>query len=394
MRVAPPPARRSSRKTAPEYRLHLRRLLTVLIACALATPATLGAEEDPTGLQWAVLPAFKGSKDVGLVYGAQLLMIDYGTGEDDPFRWELRLKLSHSTTNRHHHVALFDTPTLLPFGLRYAVEVEALHIADANYFGIGNEAPGVDEDPASTQFRLTEPRVQMHVRRKLYAPVFVVGGVTFAHSAIDAPPGSRLARDQPDGWDGSTALAGIVGAGIDTRDHEIVPRNGVFVELYSRFALTPLSDASWFAAGAYQSAYWSPVDWIVLGQRVMFEALGGTPPLTELMRIGGTHSFRGLGGVYSHRGYAENRFIGANKGLANFEIRGYFPPLFGHLVLGAGPFVDVSRIFDGSGNLWKSWNFSSGGEFTVNWKESFVFRLDYAVSPEGGEFYFESRHMF
>lgn len=364
-------------------------------AYVVAAPAALAAQEEgETGLQWAVLPAFKGSTDAGLVYGAQLLMLHYGTSDEDPFRWELQLKLNHSTKNRHHHFLRFDTPTLLPFGLRYVVEVEALHIHDANYFGIGNESQRDGVDRALTRFRLTEPRVQTYIRRELYRPVFVVGGVTFAHSAVRAAEGTLLARDQPEGWDGSTGLAGIVAAGVDTRDHEIVPRRGLFVELYSRFALTPLSDTSWFAAGAYQAAYWSPVDWIVLGQRVMFEALGGTPPVTELMRLGGTYSFRGLGGVNSHRGYAENRFIGANKGLANFEIRGYFPPLFEHLVLGAGPFVDVSRVFDGSGNILETWHFSSGGEFTVRWKESFVFRLDYAVSREGGEFYLESRHMF
>lgn len=351
-------------------------------------------EEDArTGLEWLAFPTFKGNSDAGFIYGAQLAMIDYADGQK-PFNWELRLKLSHSTKNRHQHFLIFDTPHLLPFKLRLYVEIEVLHINDANYFGIGNETVRDDNLQDTYSFRLTEPRIQTHVRRELYRPIFVVGGASFSFSRVVTTPTSLLAQEQPVGWEGGRSIAGLIGAGVDTRDSEIVTRSGVYAEIYSRFALTPLAETSWFGGGFDESTYWAPVDWIVVGQRVMFEALGGTPPVTEMMRMGGTRNFRALGGVFSQRGFAENRFIGANKGLANFEVRGYFTPLFKYLVFGAGPFLDVSRVFDGSGSFGRIWHVSSGGEFTINWKESFLFRLDYAVSSEGGEFYIEGRHIF
>lgn len=381
------------------------RFLTVLL---LQVPTALVATDEPeaeersdeaqdevqTGFQWMLFPTFKGNSDAGFIYGAQLAMIDYADGKE-PFNWEFRLKLNHSTKNRHQHYLVFDTPHLLPYGLRYALELEVLHINDANYFGIGNETTFDEDTPDLYQFRLTEPRLQTHIRKELYDPIFVVGGAAASFSWVRADPTSLLAIERPIGWEGGRSISGLIGAGVDTRDNEIVTRKGVYAEIYSRFALTPLAETSWFGGGIYQASYWSPfVDWIVIGQRLMFEALGGTPPVTEMMRMGGTKNFRALGGVFSHRGFAENRFIGPTKGLANFEIRAYFSPLFQHLVFGAGPFLDASRVFDGSGTFFKVWHVSSGGEFTINWKESFLFRLDYAVSSEGGEFYIEGRHLF
>ncbi len=378
------------------FAIGLLLALSLPASIALAAEPDVAVDEDEVrvGLDWLVFPTFKGSSDAGFVYGAQLAMIDYGSGVE-PFNWELRLKLNHSTKNRHQHYLIFDTPHLLPLGLRYYLEVEVLHIQDANYFGIGNETTFDADTPELYRFRLTEPRVQTYVRRELYEPIFVVGGAAISFSSVRADPNSLLAQEAPVGWDGGRSVSGLIGAGIDTRDSEIVTRKGIYAEIYSRFALTPLAETSWFGGGFYEASYWSPfVDWIVFGQRLMFEALGGTPPVTEMMRMGGTRNFRGIGGVFSQRGFAENRFVGATKGLANFELRGYFTPVFKHLVFGAGPFFDVSRVFDGSGDFFKVWHVSSGGEFTINWKESFLFRLDYAVSSEGGEFYIEGRHIF
>lgn len=368
-------------------------ILTLVVAVLSTQPAWAESDEQRTGLEWLVFPIFKGNSDAGFIYGAQLAMIDYADGKE-PFAWDLRLKLNHSTKNRHRHFLVFDTPHLLPYDLRYFLQAEFLHIRDANYFGIGNETTKNEDNPDFNRYTLTEPRLQTHVRKILYKPVFAFGGVSLSFSQIRAAPISKLAMDQPIGWEGGRTVAGLIGAGIDTRDSEIVPRSGVFTEVYSRFALTPLSQYSWFGGGFTEAAYWAPVDWIVVGQRVMFEALGGTVPVTEMMRIGGMRNFRAIGGVFSHRGFSENRFIGPVKGLANIEVRGYFTPLFEHLVFGAGPFLDVSRVFDGTGNPFKVWHVSSGGEFTINWKESFLFRLDYAVSSEGGEFYIEGRHIF
>ncbi|MDX1747192.1 MAG: hypothetical protein R3324_14745, partial [Halobacteriales archaeon] len=263
---------------------------------------------------------------------------------------------------------------------------------DANYFGLGNETRVV-EDSRFHRFSLTEPRFQMQLRRDV-AALFVAGGVVLSLPVVEASDDSLLARDRPVGWRGGRHLSGLMAVGVDTRDDEVVPRSGVFAEAYSRFSLAPISDTSWYGLGVMEATYWSPVEWLVFAQRIMLEALDGDVPVTELMRIGGTRNFRAIGGVFSQRGYPENRFLGPVRGLGNVEIRGYLPPVFGHLRFGGGPFAGISRVFDGSGDLLQTWHPSVGGEVTIGWKKSFLFRIDYAVSPEGDEFYIEGRHLF
>ncbi len=371
------------------------RFFAFAFIVTLMPAAAAAEEEDLEGLEWLAFPTFKANSDAGFIAGAQLQMVDYDDGELEPFQWEMRLKLNvgfKPGARRQEHFFVFDTPHLLPAELRFFLQAEFLQIPDARYYGIGNETVPLDP-PERNEFHLTEPRVQSHVRRAI-GPVDAFGGLTFSYAWMRAEPTSLLAQQFPLGAEGGRNFSGLIGVMYDSRDSEIVPRDGLHAEVYSRFALTPLSEYSWFGGGISEAFFYSPAEWIVFGQRLMFEALGGTVPVTEMYRIGGTRNFRGIGGVFSHRGFKEGRFIGPIKGLTNFEIRGYFDPIFGHLRLGAGPFVDVSRVFDGSGDFGKIWHVSSGGEFTINWKETFLFRLDYAVSPEGGEFYIEGRHMF
>lgn len=378
-----------------------RRLIVIVSAAACLAivgadaRADEGEEEELTGLEWLAFPTFKGNSDAGFIAGAQLQMVDYDDGTREPFAWELRLKLNvgfKPDARRQEHFFVFDTPHLLPGKLRWFLQAEFLQIPDAHYYGVGNETEMLG-DAELNDFRLTEPRIQTHVRREL-GPLDTFGGVTLAFASMDAEPDSLLAQQQLLGYEGGRNVSGVIGVVYDTRDSEIVTRRGIQTELYSRFALTPLSEYSWFGGGASASFFYAPVEWIVFAQRTMFEALGGAVPLSEMYRIGGMRNVRGIGGVFSQRGFKEGRFIGPIKGLANFEVRGYFEPIFQHLRFGAGPFLDVSRVFDGTGTFLRVWHVSSGGEFTINWKETFLFRLDYAVSAEGGEFYIEGRHIF
>lgn len=55
--------------------------------------------------------------------------------------------------------------------------------------------------------------------------------------------------------------------------------------------------------------------------------------------------------------------------------------------------MDVSRV-SGAGALWEGWRPSGGLEVSIGWKESFLFRMDYAVSAEDRLFYIAGRHLF
>ncbi len=350
-------------------------------------------EEQRIGLDWVVFPTFKFNDDTGFAYGGQLNMVEYGEDGLQPFVWELRAKAEHSTNNRHEHSIFFEAPHLLGGGWRFLTRIDVLHIDDANYFGIGKDTRN-DRAPSVYNYQLTEPRAQLYVRKNLETAWFVGLGLGYQFTLIDAPTGSLLDAQRPLGWEGGQGPQLQLSVGYDGRDNEIVPRNGYFVEAYTRGAAAPLADFSFAVLGLNQQGYIAPWSWLVFAQRVLVEQVLGDAPLYELYRVGSSPSFRGLGGVFSQRGFVEGRFLGSTRLLLNSEVRGYFPPLWGGLVFGLGAFVDASQVVDSSAAFGAGLHPSVGGEFLINWKDAIVFRIDYAVSEEGGLFYIEGRHLF
>ncbi|MEO1266764.1 MAG: BamA/TamA family outer membrane protein [Myxococcota bacterium] len=348
-------------------------------------------QKEEEGLSWVGFPTFKFNDDSGFVYGAQASLIDVQEGLE-PFVWELRARAEHSTRNRHDHALVWDAPHGIPLG-RLSVRAEVLHVDDANYFGVGNGTVRPSSE-SQTRMRLTQPRSQINLRRDFDQGLFVSGGVEASWVRIRAREDSLLEQQRPLGWDGSHALVLRGGVGYDTRDDEIIPRSGVLTELYLKGASDALGSSSTFGGvGATQQVYLAPFSWMVLAGRLMVDAQMGDVPLAELYRMGGERSFRGLGGVFSQRGYSEGRFIGRTKALGNGELRLLAPLVWGGLQLGGGPFVDASRVVDG-GPIWEDVHVSGGGELVIGWKNLLVFRMDYAVSDEEGLFYIEGRYLF
>jgi hypothetical protein len=364
---------------------------------ALASAQEPAAEpeepEEPEGVDWLVFPTFKYNDDAGFQYGAQLAVIEHARGVR-PHVWDMRLRVEHSTRNRHSHRLIMDAPHLLPGSLRLFMQVDILNIDDANYFGLGSDAPNTSNEPYH-KFRLTEPRGRVLVQRRLEEVFLLGGGVEYHHTWVGAQRGSLLRQEQPLGWDGSRDLIGILSLAFDNRRSQIIPRDSYVGELYLKGSSASLgSQFDFLVLGTTHQGYWSPWPWLVLAQRVMLEQQSGDVPLSELYRLGGTVSFRGVGGSLSHRGFVEGRFLGRRRALSNSEIRYYFPRAWDHLLIGLGAFMDASRVSGGDEGFFQGVHTSGGGEVVIGWKESFIFRMDYAISNEDSLFYITGRHMF
>jgi outer membrane protein assembly factor BamA len=361
---------------------------------ALAESGDKPEEEPDQGLSWLTFPLFKGNDDAGFIYGAQAALV-YEEPDASPYLWESRLKLRFSTTNRHDHIWVFDAPGVLDSDFRVTSRVGFQQIEDANYFGVGNQTVA-DPDEAYHKFKLRETRSELYVRRDLPRDVYLGVGVSLASTDIAVREGTLLAQETPRGIGGGTGVVGLLYAGYDSRDHDIVPTRGVLTELYLKQS-SPLfaSTHSFIGLGVNQQLYYAPLPWLVFAQRLVFEDLAGDVPFYELGRIGGSRNFPALGGVHSQRGFAEQRFIGARKLLSNTEVRAYFPPVWRELVIGVGTFADVSRVLEpGQLALWEDLHPAAGLEVSIGWDRLFIFRMDYAVSEEGGLFYIEGRHLF
>lgn len=333
-----------------------------------------------------MLPILQFNDDAGLIYGIHFPLVDYGEGVT-PYLWYFEIKLRHSTKNRHEHFLLFDLQDL--GGVRFTLRGEFLRIADAHYYGIANTEKITDVEAPLYRYRLTEPRIQTLFTQKFAGNFLWGAGLQFNHTRADIAEGALLGSDRPLGYDGGHAFIALATLAHDTRDSELVPRDGHFVEIYAKAATRPLgSSFSFHGAGLVAQAYHAPIRSLVFAQRLMLETLGGEVPFYELSRIGGRTSVFGVGGVFTQRGAAESRFIGRTKALSNTEVRFYFPKLFNFATFGLGAFFDLSSV------ELRRLKPSGGGEISVKWKELIVFRIDAGISEEGTRLYVEGFHMF
>lgn len=347
-----------------------------------------------TGIEWLVLPIFQFNDDAGLIYGLHFPIVNRDQGPE-PYAWYFEIKLRHSTKNRHEHFLLFDTHRF--FGLRLTVRADVLHIDTANYFGLARTERLPNPEDPRFRYRLTEPRVQTWLTQKFAGDFLWGAGLTVNLTRTRYAPDSELALAQPLGIDGGRGLIGLFTLAYDSRDNELVPRQGWFIEAYAKAATRPLgSSTSFQGVGLNAQTYYALFPWLVFAQRIALEDLGGQVPFYEQNRIGGRTNVFGLGGVFSQRGFLEARFTGRSKALSNSELRLYFPKLFDLIAFGLGAFVDVSAVLDGArlSELPDRLAPSFGGEIHVKWLELILFRIDVGVSREGVLTYIEGRHLF
>ena len=378
------------------------RALLAFILCAmcsvLAGPAQAQPHESAGPLEpldWVLIPNLKFNDDAGFVYGGKVELIRPSTSPDRPFDWELRMKLSHSTRDRHEHRFNLDLPDALGTGVRAVILAEFVMINDARFFGVGNETRL--RAPALTRFGLIQPRASVHGRSRSDSGLFLGAGVGGEFSRFEAPAGSLLAGSEVTGAGGSHAITGLLTAGFDSRDDELAPHRGVWLEFYLRGAAEALGSSETFGGVGLSAAGYLPLTgWAVFAQRVVVDRLVGEVPLAQLGRLGGSRHVRGLGGVHTQRGFTEARFIGETKFLSNTELRLGPAPFTRNFSIGGGPFLDVSRVFapGDAHHLFEAYHPSVGAEVTLGWKETFLMRLDYGISAEGGRFYIQSRHLF
>lgn len=366
--------------------------IALLVATATPTPSVATEPEERSGFEWLVVPVLKFNDDIGLMYGIHTIFKEYGergSSRAMDFDWFLELKARHSTKNRHEHWLYFDAPRL--YGMQLRILGEFLRIDDANYFGIGNNKTIKTPGDQVYQYRLTEPRLQTFLSGVIDGAWRWGAGITFAYTDTKYEPTTVLAEEQPTGVDGGHLALGIAALVYDTRNDELRPTDGYYLQLYAKAATRPLGSKFSFQGIGFEAAgFYSPLPNFVYAARFMGEELGGDVPFYELARIGGLRSAFGVGGVFTQRGYSESRFIGKRKLMTNQELRYYFPKILDLVSFGIGVFGDASIVTDVDARIRPS----GGFELSAKWKELITVRADMGFSNEEAVFYVEGRHMF
>jgi len=315
------------------------------LAVAAALSARVGAQQRddraarsesgrvPTGWDIAGVPALNFDADEGFGYGAVLELYNYGRGVQ-PYRYTIQPTVFLTTEGRRDYTVFFDAPALLPGGWRASAFAGSEQQLAQPYYGVGNDAsydPSAEQgaNPYFYRFGRTRWRANADFQhRVMRSSARVLLGAGFARSTIDITPfdsGTTLLAAQLGGRAPDPTRTNYVRAGLvwDTRDHEIGPSRGTWVEVLAQrsdrvFGATE-NFTRWTAA---VREYVPVVPRLTFAQRVVAQQVAGDASFDELSTI--QSSFKqqeGLGGSSSIRGLPKDRYIGKALLLSNSELR-------------------------------------------------------------------------
>lgn len=363
----------------------------------------------PDDYEWKVFPVVAYNSDIGFEFGAFGVVNRLGP-PGLPYHWSLSGQAAASVKAQpgggaeipvHDDKVLFDYRAL-DGQFRGFLALWFWQAANAGFYGLGNQSPPAG-DPAATSVRPTQ-----YVRSELAASadgawqvapgLWVRGGLAVQRVAPVVYPGSTLALAQGAeplllGLAPHVSVIAAAGVQYDTRDRELAPTRGVFLEATVRGAAGPLTGNDLTFGGltvhlrGYQEVWPGRV---VLAGRVLLDAVFGRPPLHQLSRSGGFSEVWMLGGADGVRGIPEGRYQGRLRLAGNLEARvhlidfGFWDQRFEVGVVAA---VDAGRVWadwtprpdlDGAG---LGLHPSFGGGLRLRWGETVMIRLDVAYAP-------------
>lgn len=235
----------------------------------------------------------------------------------------------------------------------------------------------------------TYTAVRGTVQRRVVGPLRILAGATFQRTDFRALPGQSVFRREL--ATGAIDPAAVpfsdkvvrAGAILDTRDHEIDPHSGLFVE--ALFA----GGTGYTRTTANARLHVHPLERLVLAGRLAAEGTGGHPPLAAQLEMESSdRPFVALGGYRSLRGYHDGRFTGRAKLLGGVEARYavLWMPSVAELKLVA--FLDAGRVF-GPGEPFRlttaGLHTSGGGEIALRFLRNSLVVVGVGAGREGAQ---------
>lgn len=435
--------------------LLLLALPAIISVSAVGGPATADSTFRKTGFAYGALPAVAYDNDLGFQYGVLTNLYWYGDGSNYPrYNHSLYLEVSRYVAGTMLARAYYDSRTLLK-GFRTTVDFTWFNDLTLDFTGFnGRESvykqAFTDEDSPEYRTRIfykherQMSRVLLNVRKQLSdnSPLFWHAGLTMFNMKIGSVDKSKLRDELPDvpniydnfvRWGvikPSEANGGFdtylrAGFGIDTRDNEAFPTQGVWTEALMAYAPQWLADGNegYGKLTVYHRQYFNLYNkQLVLGYRIGWQhKLWGTTPFYLLPHWNTSTltsaTSQGLGGAKTMRGVIRNRIIGDGSLMGNVELRYVFWRfmMFGQSIsLGTNVFADMGMVtqkykFDTSGVPDAEYStYFSGKSETMHWSsglglkialnDNFVVSADWgkALSDNDGEsgFYVQMNYLF
>ncbi|UCD23170.1 MAG: BamA/TamA family outer membrane protein [Gemmatimonadota bacterium] len=275
-----------------------------------------------------------------------------------PYRANISLDAEISTSGSYHLGLDFKFPNFFP-GWRFDLRVWTMRAARQNYFGVGNntafERDSVtDEQPYYYRMDRRRLFVRGTAQRHIVGGLRALAGFHVERWKLDTLSGTTLLGEQVQA--GVAPLVGVsvwqpslrLGLVFDTRDDEVTPHRGVFVEaLFDVADSNVVGDVSFNRFSISTAAYYSLLEEkLVLAGRVAGQSLSGSPPVGSYFNIEASERvYSGLGGPLSHRAIYTDRFLAQDKIFGSLDVRylvGGSPQIATLSLLG---FVDAGRVY-------------------------------------------------
>lgn len=355
-----------------------------------------------------------------------------------PYRARLDLVLFNTTRSQREVFAKLDVPYIL--NTKWRLRVEGGYEVNPNplYFGQTEKsldglqyypnqdsslapAKNVSYDTYDAQLQNFSPRYNTYQKKEAVLNVSIeksylegklrlLVGYEIAHVNFSPFSGPSLLRNDSAKGNIVGLKKGLVqlyqlGLIYDTRDLETDPSSGVFAELTNELSLTQLGSLYEFNKTFFHFNYYKKIlpgtfKRLVFAGRIAFGYTGLNAPFFEYQDEWSSEgSIEGLGGANTLRGYKQSRFLGRAMSFNNVELRYRFAQckfLKQHFAFSAVPFADAGAVWDKMANVKKldNFRFSEGLGLRVAWNVNTILRLDYAISPEDHQFFFNLAHTF
>jgi hypothetical protein len=423
-------------------------LLSAIAALGLLpNPARARLSDEDIGKKregWYVtaLPIANYTEDTGYGYGSRVYLHDNGTRDDlrfgeTPYLAEYYVQYFATTRGWQYHGIGANLPRI--GGTQYRLQFKAHYDRNINrnYFGAdarslarlpggtftGDERELDAQEPAGAgstngwynKCILTRPNIILQAEREWPARVKTMLGIFIQKTTVRAYDGrmvpasgtekfqgnTRLTRDNPVGVAGGWVNLLRAGVAWDTRDYDLAPRNGWFADVSGEFCSPALASDYRFTRETVTVRRYQPVcKSLLAAARATVSTVQGDPPFFETSSLTFMDVRRGgLGGIWTLRGYCDNRFTGNTVSLANIELRANvlettpFPRQT--LLFTPVLFVDCGRVYDRFCDLGlHDWKESYGASMRIAWNQATILNLTVGASREDVNFFVDVGHTY
>ena len=356
-------------------------------------PPKVDAEGEPDMRPaWIAVPLVSYDSTLLFGYGGFGGVIWPSADPEQPYAFRISGQFYKTTGGYTNHFFRFEIPGLLGTKWRWRSDLRYVNWSQAPYYGIGNSTPIQKNAPEQYyEYAKVGVRFRQDVRRQIYGDWELFYTWSFRREQVQVPQSTYLAEDLDQGV-ATGALGGrysYMGLGLlrDTRDNEIDPSSGSFINVSGRLSHPALLSEYTVAGANFNASHFTPMlsGRVISASNLMVDMRWGEEPFWNLAYIGGLG--RGVvGGRWAFRGLPEERLRGNHVAWVQQEFRVHIwqgEVLKNDMDFQLVPFVDVGRVWDpGEQDPLHHLHMTAGLGARVDVRQLAVLRADVGVGIE------------